>query len=953
MKKYPGDLFNCTFLLLILLLVFTDIFAAGADRKTETRSGTVPNLLMIKLRSENGLILKKNNAPESAAAYLSRRYQISRMKPVFTTSGITKNRVTAFHPGQIFYAYYEGSQSPEEKARQMTGDPDIVYAEPKYINYISETPDDSLYSLQSPSYQVVSAPAAWQVVKGGQGNVIIAIVDGGTDIHHKDLAANIWTNVLELNGTVGEDDDGNGYTDDVYGWNFANNTGDPSGSDITPVNQDHGTHTAGIASAVTNNHTGVAGMAWNAKIMAVNCSDPATDRTIIYGYEGIIYAAENGADVINCSWGRSGTYSSFEADMIAIATSMGSVVVAAAGNNASNVPQYPASYKNVLAIAGTDASDNKYAATNYGDFVDLAAPAVNIYNCKHGNQYGYSTGTSMSSPMAAGAVALVKTQNPDWLGIQAAEQVRVTADLLPAYGSDLGRGRLNAFRAATETSPSIRITRFDYTDDNDNRIIEPGEQVTLHVTLINYLAGAAETSIHLQTADPYITIQQAESQLAGLSTLEEKELTPAFVFSVADNAPGAHYVTFDLLIGSGIYQDRDHITVTILPSFGDLDINNLAVTVTNIGRIGHPNPDQPAEGVGFSYKSGADLLFEGALICGTGESRLSNAARDGSGGFDQDFTVAPGGDISILTPGTVSDQESLGIFNDSQADLPLPVRLTQATYAVQDSANSDYVIFLYTILNNSSSLLSNFYFGLFFDWDIDGGNYATNVIHYDAGRQLGFAYDTGSGPDTYTGIVSLNEAAVSFRAIVNDNTDPANPDWGIYDGFTDAEKWASISGGITYTSAGPADVSMVIGNGPFNIPAKSVQRVAYAVLAADDSLKLMRAADSARAKWGRLIVTDMAGFTPVRSAETFQLSQNYPNPFNPFTSIRYALPEADFVDLSIYNVLGQKVATLVHQTQTAGKYRVNWSAAGFASGVYYYRLTAGDLVRTKKMIVLK
>ena len=168
--------------------------------------------------------------------------------------------------------------------------------------------------------------------------MIIALVDGGTDIHHRDLQQNIWINDGEIPGNQ-VDDDGNGYIDDIYGWNFVNNSGDPTGSEITPVNQDHGTHTAGIASAVSNNHTGVAGMAWNAKIMGINCSDPGTDRTILYGYEGIKYAAENGADVINCSWGRSGIYSSFEADMIAYATSLGSVVVAAAGNEASTSPQ--------------------------------------------------------------------------------------------------------------------------------------------------------------------------------------------------------------------------------------------------------------------------------------------------------------------------------------------------------------------------------------------------------------------------------------------------------------------------------------------------------------------------------------------------------------------------------------------------------------------------------------
>ena len=189
----------------------------------------------------------------------------------------------------------------------------VIYAEPKYIHYLfEEIPNDTLYEgNQSAYYEVVDAPEAWGIVKGEQGDAIIAIVDGGTDINHIDLSNNIWQNQAEVEGATGVDDDGNGFIDDYYGWNFANQSGNPTGLPGTPFNADHGTHTAGIAGAVTNDTTGVAGMSWNATIMGINASDNQTDRVITYGLEGIIYAAENGANIISCSWGRQGGYSYF------------------------------------------------------------------------------------------------------------------------------------------------------------------------------------------------------------------------------------------------------------------------------------------------------------------------------------------------------------------------------------------------------------------------------------------------------------------------------------------------------------------------------------------------------------------------------------------------------------------------------------------------------------------
>src|SRR5262249_3169287 len=154
--------------------------------------------------------------------------------------------------------------------------------------------------------------------------------DGGTNWQHEDLNANLWTNAGEIPGN-GIDDDGNGFIDDVNGWNFRDNNGNPRGSPSTPGSANHGTHTGGPVAAVTNHAIGIACTSWNPYLMCVNASG-SSDGQIAFGYDGIVYAAENGAKIASLSWGGSGG-SLAEQDIIDFATAQGTLVVAAAGNN--------------------------------------------------------------------------------------------------------------------------------------------------------------------------------------------------------------------------------------------------------------------------------------------------------------------------------------------------------------------------------------------------------------------------------------------------------------------------------------------------------------------------------------------------------------------------------------------------------------------------------------------
>ena len=289
-------------------------------------------------------------------------------------------------------------------------------------------------------------------------SVAIAIIDTGVDWNHPDLAANICANPGEIAGN-GIDDDGNGYIDDIRGWDFVNFDSDPMDDN------GHGTHCSGIAAAETNNGVGVAGVCWNCAIMPLKGLDEQGS-----GYHsdlaiGIQYAADNGADVISMSWG-SYSYSNLIKDVIDYAYSQGLVLVGSAGNHDTYKVIYPAGYSNVIAVSATDNTDSKAFSSNYGSWIDVAAPGVNIYstmptyqvylNTKYGIQknYAYLSGTSMSTPYVAGLSGLILSRNQIFSNEEVRNILRSTVD--PVISTEyIGLGRINAYNAILRNSTLI------------------------------------------------------------------------------------------------------------------------------------------------------------------------------------------------------------------------------------------------------------------------------------------------------------------------------------------------------------------------------------------------------------------------------------------------------------------------------------------------------------------
>ncbi len=315
-----------------------------------------------------------------------------------------------------------------EQIKAYQSDNDVEYAEPDYKVKAMDAPNDP-YFYQQWGMTKIQAPNAWNMTTGNS-NIKIAILDTGIDQDHEDLTAKITANQnFSTSATV----------DDLYG---------------------HGTHVAGIAAAITNNHTGLAGVGYNSSLMNVKVLDDTGEGQDSWVADGVIWAADNGAKVINLSLGGPDSSRILE-DAINYAWNKGVVVVASAGNDGNNSPTYPAYYTNCISVAATDQNDNKATFSTYGTWVDVAAPGLSICSTlpNHTNyfqqnygsplNYGFLSGTSMSAPFVSGLAALVWSTAYGTGATTVRARIENTADTISGTGTYWQKGRINAFKAVS------------------------------------------------------------------------------------------------------------------------------------------------------------------------------------------------------------------------------------------------------------------------------------------------------------------------------------------------------------------------------------------------------------------------------------------------------------------------------------------------------------------------
>ncbi|MDR1865871.1 MAG: S8 family serine peptidase [Bacteroidales bacterium] len=445
---------------------------------------------------------------------INRKYRAGGMKRIIPDAGEYEEK----HRRYGLHLWYEidipENIDPETAAREYRTDAAVQTAEPAYrrrslsapASNASETwtPNDPSFNKQWHYHNTgqtggvpgvdIRMPNAWRSVDylGVKNrNVTVAVMDGGVYCEHEDLKANMWVNEAELNGAARKDDDDNGYTDDIYGYNFVTKTGV-----IQP--EDHATHVAATIAAVTDNGTGVAGMSkdsYGVKVMAVQImSGNSSVNSLLPAF---VYAADKGAVISQNSWGYEDPDVYAEADVEAIRyfiehagkdkdgnprpeTPMaGGIVIFAAGNGHAGVNKgtdeswYPACLDEVVAVGAVDQHGRRTSYSNYGNWVDIAAPGGNtseagggIYSASYRQRsdhhyYEYMQGTSMACPQVSGAATLIlavhgsKDFTPEMLRARLLDSTTPLNEYDPDRYATLGRGLLNVGKAISFNDPPI------------------------------------------------------------------------------------------------------------------------------------------------------------------------------------------------------------------------------------------------------------------------------------------------------------------------------------------------------------------------------------------------------------------------------------------------------------------------------------------------------------------
>ncbi|MCP4255315.1 MAG: S8 family serine peptidase, partial [Candidatus Scalindua sp.] len=455
---------------------------------------------------------------------------------------------------------------PEESdigaiTEEFNADPHVEYAEPDYTYSFNYVPNDPSYNSQW-AHQNIESESAWDIEKGNSG-VVIAIVDSGVDYNHVDLSTNIWVNPGEISGN-GVDDDGNGYIDDVRGWDFYN-------ADNSPMDDvSHGTHCAGIAAAKGNNSIGVTGIAPNTRIMALRIGGTSGPSTVA-AVEAIEYAADNGADIISNSWGGP-SYSSTLNDAVEYANSLGVLLLAAAGNEDTDVSHYPSGYSKVLSVGATDQNDARAWFSSYGADVDVAAPGVNILSTIPSNGYDYVSGTSMSTPLVAGLAGLILSEdlsltNDDIKNVLINEVDEFGVDI-PAPDQLLGKGRINAFKALQSVASTYQAVILSPTGDSISSTVDitgiaDGDSYSVQIGEGSNPSNWDLVGSGVQDQNNYLTTLDTTLYRDGVHTIE------LIVNGSAGNVSDRVYIEVDNMYivepnSSGSYRHGDSISLSAI-----------------------------------------------------------------------------------------------------------------------------------------------------------------------------------------------------------------------------------------------------------------------------------------------------------------------------------------------------------------------------------------------------
>ncbi len=470
----------------------------------------------------------------------------------------------------------------EKAVRDLSLVPGLSVVEPDYLYPLQRLPNDpylvnDYYNGEWYPFKI-QAIEAWDYTTGDTA-VVVGGVDSGVDYDHPDIIDNLAINSgedLNHNGRIdatdinGADDDGDGFVDNIIGWDFIGNDWDP-----TPDNSagsDHGTHVFGIASATTNNGIGIAGIGWKSRGMAFRCGSGEYIYTSA-AVNAIYYASNRGVKVLNFSWGSYSPSSSVQ-DAVNYAYAHDVLMTGAAGNETENVAIYPARFDHVIGVGATGYNDVKTDFSNYGPGVDIMAPGSYILSTVPNGGYESWDGTSMAAPVVMGVAALIRSYSPSLTAAEVESIIIWSADPIDSINPDslwgkLGAGRVNVYKAiALMTNSNITIITDSVDDGNDGRP-SYGENAYIYPLLYNKLhwRGANNITLHIDSIKPQGILEVLDST-ASLNSIASGETTyVSNPFSVQVIDTHSTYVTFYITVNSTPHNFKNTLTMDVLVNY--------------------------------------------------------------------------------------------------------------------------------------------------------------------------------------------------------------------------------------------------------------------------------------------------------------------------------------------------------------------------------------------------
>lgn len=832
-------------------------------------------------------------------------------------------------------------------ARKVSTHPDVEFAEPLALQRLVETPNDPDVNRQY-HHGLVKSFEAWPLLPTDT-TVVVAVIDTGIDTTHVDLGVNTWRNAGEMgldgNGndrrSNGIDDDGNGFADDFFGWDFVGADGQTPDNTPLPGNS-HGTHVGGIIAQIANNQIGGAGVAVNVRVMPIKIGrDDPQSTTVANSADGILYAASMGASVINCSFG-SGSSSSADREVIQLAADLGALVVAAAGNDGSSMPFYPAAYPEVLSVAATGPNDKLAYFTNTHSTVDVCAPGVAIYSTIPGDDYDFFDGTSMASPVTAAVAAMVRLRFPSYTPKQVHSAVKVGCDnidsLNPVFVGQFGVGRVNAFRSMSQSNQRwATVTSWNVVDRDGDGFLQPRDECSISITIENELAELQNSAVKIVPAPAtFAPILVKDSVFLGsLQSREIRTLPEAFTTIIPDDA------TFDgelrllvLIYDADTIVSRQLITTTVNPTYRTLSANNIATTVNSIGNIGFNDYPSNLQGVGLTYKGSENTLFEGALMIGTQPRDLPNVARGAiTDAKDMLFSISRVADLGLESAPAGTRVSTR--FTDVVDPFPVGVDVTKNVYALTADSVRDALLVVLDVQNRIDTTVKDIYASYFFDFDI-GPMGANNGCAYDERTGIGLFQNTKDPTLPSVGVSMISPLPTNFYAIDNEGGPTS---YSIYDNFLRAEKWLMMSSGIRRSNSRITDVSAVIGAGPFTLQPGQTQQICF-VIAAGARYEDIASTTLATRRVAKDLGLNATEATVVPTQDRILYVENMPTLVPGASNIIFSVASPTPVKIDIVDLMGRPVGVAVDEFNVpSGTHVRTFDVPSIATGTYFLRMT--------------